>query len=297
LFRHASFVTCPQGPSALNGRKKRKSEQIAEMSLNLHRGHGRGNPIADAARWIAQARKTVVLTGAGVSTESGIPDFRSATGLWARYDPQEYATLSAFLREPAKVWTMLAELEELLEARPNAGHAALARLEAGGGTAGIVTQNVDGLHQAAGSRTVVEFHGHNRTFTCLGCRRKFPRAAVRAMPAVPGTRMPRPEPCPAGAPGRCLLKPDVVFFDEQIPPEALLGSEALLGGADLVLVVGTSCEVYPAADLPRQVRQQGGRIVEINLEPAAGLAPDLLLQGRFGEVMPAVVDAWERMRA
>jgi NAD-dependent deacetylase len=109
--------------------------------------------------------------------------------------------------------------------------------------------------------------------------------------------MPKPEPCPAGTPRRCLLKPDVVFFDELIPPAALLGSAELMEGADLMLVVGTSCEVYPAADLPRQVRQQGGRIVEINLEPAPDLAPDLLLQGKFGEVMPALVDAWERLRA
>jgi NAD-dependent deacetylase len=257
----------------------------------------RSDPITAAARWIAQARKTVVLTGAGVSTESGIPDFRSAAGLWARYDPQEYATLSAFRRHPAKVWTMLAELEQVLAAQPNAGHRALARLEASGGLAGIVTQNVDGLHQAAGSRRVVEFHGHNRTFTCMNCGRQFERSAVRAMPAVPGTRMPRPEPCPAGLPERCLLKPDVVFFDEQIPPAALLGSTALVEGADLMLVIGTSCEVYPAADLPQEVRQQGGRIVEINLEPAQSLDPDLLLQGRFGEVVPALVDAWERLKA
>ena len=257
----------------------------------------RTDPLDAAAQWLAEAGKTVVLTGAGVSTESGIPDFRSAGGLWARYDPQEYATLTAFMRQPAKVWAMLTELEEVLAVQPNAGHRALARLEAGGGMAGIVTQNVDGLHQAAGSRHVIEFHGHNRTFTCLSCGQSFERGAVRAMAPVPGTRMPRPEPCPAGTPERCLLKPDVVFFDEQIPTAALLGSTALVDGADLILVIGTSCEVYPAADLPGQVRQQGGRIVEINLEPAQHLGPDLLLQGRFGQVVPALVAAWERLKA
>jgi len=253
--------------------------------------------VVQAARRLAAARKAVVLTGAGVSTESGIPDFRSAQGLWSRYDPAEYATLSAFLRQPAKVWNMLAELEDLLDARPNAGHAALARLEAEGGIAGIVTQNVDGLHQAAGSRTVIEFHGHNRSFTCVRCRRGFDRAAVRGMPSVPGTRMPRPDPCPEGTPTRCLLKPDVVFFDEGIPPEAVAASAGLVSGADLMLVIGTSCEVYPAADLPRQVRAQGGALIEINLDPAADLHPDLLVQGRFGEVVPALVDAWARLKA
>ena len=252
--------------------------------------------IAAVARRLAAARKAVVLTGAGVSTESGIPDFRSAEGLWNRYNPAEYATLSAFLRHPAKIWNMLAELESLLDARPNAGHAALARLEAGGGIAGIVTQNVDGLHQAAGSRTVVEYHGHNRSYTCMGCGRRFSRDAVRNMGTFPGTRMPQPDPCPSATPDQCMLKPDVVFFDEMIPPSAVEASAQLVIGADLILVIGTSCEVYPAADLPRQVRAQGGAIVEINLEPASDLNPDLLLQGRSGEVVPAVVEAWERLR-
>jgi NAD-dependent deacetylase len=117
------------------------------------------------------------------------------------------------------------------------------------------------------------------------------------MPAVPGTRMPRPEPCPAGTPSRCLIKPDVVFFDEELPAAAVAESARLVHGADLMLVIGTSCEVYPAADLPRRVREQGGRIVEINLDPAQDLNPDLLLQGRFGEVVPELVAAWERLRA
>jgi NAD-dependent deacetylase len=108
--------------------------------------------------------------------------------------------------------------------------------------------------------------------------------------------MPRPEPCPAGRPDRCILKPDVVLFDEMIPPAAVEASTTLVQGADLILVIGTSCEVYPAADLPRQVRAQGGMIVEINLDPASDLYPDLLLQGRFGEIVPLLVDAWELLR-
>lgn len=243
-----------------------------------------------AAEWLRNARKAIALTGAGVSTESGIPDFRSAAGLWSRYDPAEYATLGAFTRNPAKVWNMLAELEGLLDARPNAGHVALAELERMGAVHGIVTQNIDGLHQAAGSRTVVEYHGSNRTFTCLTCGRRFPREAVRAMPTIPNSRMPRPVECKrAKEPGGgipCALKPDVVFFDEMIPLEAVLASERLIAGADLILVIGTSCEVYPAAAIPAQVRRQGGKVIEINLEPAADLRPDLLLRGKFGDILP-----------
>jgi NAD-dependent deacetylase len=243
---------------------------------------------------MAAARKAIVLTGAGVSTESGIPDFRGAGGLWSRYDPAEYATLGAFLRNPAKVWNMLADLDEVLNARPNAGHVALAELERRGVVKGIITQNIDGLHQAAGSRTVVEYHGSGRTLTCLGCGRRFTREEARAMDTAPGSRMPLPATCPEGREGpggpgrRCVLKPDVVFFDELIPGAAVAAGELLVRDADLILVIGTSCEVFPAAEIPAAVRRQGGRVVEINLEPAAALRPDLLLQGKAGEVVPAL---------
>lgn len=252
-----------------------------------------------AAQWLASARKTIAFTGAGVSTESGIPDFRGASGLWSRYDPAEYATLSAFRANPGKVWHMLAELEQLLDARPNPGHLALARLEDGGALAGIITQNVDGLHQAAGSRSVVEYHGSNRTYICLTCRERFAREAVRTMPRAQASPMPMPRPCPQGHSGRgapCVLKPEVVFFDELIPESAQIGAARLVAGADLILVAGTSCEVYPAADIPWQVRRQGGRVIEINLEPAGALQADLVLQDRFSEAMTALHDAWAGVR-
>ncbi|HUJ74060.1 MAG TPA: NAD-dependent deacylase [bacterium] len=260
-------------------------------------------PAADAltraARLLAGAGKAIVLTGAGVSTESGIPDFRSATGLWSRYDPAEFATLGAFLRDPVKVWGLFAELEELLDAQPNAGHRALADLERQGALAGVITQNVDGLHQAAGSRRVVEYHGSHRTYTCLRCRQRFPGTQVRAMPKVPGTAMPRAPGCaeqaPRGGPP-CLLKPDVVLFDELIPLAAQAEAAELVEQADLILVIGTSCEVYPAAEIPRQVRRAGGRVVEINLEPAQDLRPDVLLQGRFSELVPALAQAWHGLK-
>jgi NAD-dependent protein deacetylase/lipoamidase len=255
--------------------------------------------LQEAARWMARATKTIVLTGAGVSTESGIPDFRSASGLWSRYNPAEYATLGAFLSDPHKVWHMLAEMEQVLDARPNTGHEALAQLEAGGAVAGIITQNIDGLHQAAGSRTVVEYHGSNRTYTCLACRRGFRREAVRAMPRSQRSPMPRPGDCEQQAAGAapCVLKPDVVFFDEAIPEAAQLGALRLVQGAELILVAGTSCEVYPAADIPWQVRRQGGKVIEVNLEPAPELRADLVLQGRFSEVLTALHERWSALRA
>jgi len=246
-----------------------------------------------AAAWLATSNKSIALTGAGVSTESGIPDFRSPDGLWSRYSPAEYATLGAFRRDPEKVWRMLAELEEVLMAEPNAGHVALAELEAEGALAGIITQNVDGLHQAAGSRTVVEFHGNGRTFSCLSCGASYTRSRVLAMGEMPPHCSNEVHGVPCGA----ILKPDVIFFDEQIPPKALAASSQLVRGAELILVIGTSCEVFPASEIPLQVRREGGRIVEINLEPADGLAPDISLPGWFTEVVPRLQERWRGLRA
>ena len=236
-----------------------------------------------AAHWLAEAHKAIVFSGAGVSTESGIPDFRSAGGLWTRYNPAEYGTLGAFMRDPQKVWGMLAEMEQVMNVKPNLGHVALAQLERAGYLAGIVTQNIDGLHQAAGNENVVEYHGSNRTYSCLSCRVRFPRDEVKQMSVPPR--------CPRLVEGhRCdtILKPDVVFFDEAIPMHAVLGADQLVRGADFVLVVGTSCEVYPAAEIPQQVRRQGGRVVEVNMELARGLNSHLSLQGKFSQIVPAI---------
>lgn len=257
--------------------------------------------IEQAAEWMLSARKTIAFTGAGVSTESGIPDFRSASGLWSRYDPADYATLGAFRTDPDRVWEMLAEMEEVLNAQPNPGHEVLARMERNGALSGIVTQNIDGLHQAAGSVAVVEFHGSNRTFTCLPCGRGFPRESLQGMYKKANSQMPMPNDCdrkpPNGGGFPCVLKPDVVFFDEAIPPDALAGAAKLVEGADLVLVAGTSCEVFPAAEIPWQVRRQGGRVIEINLEPAPSLKAELVLQGPFTEMAAGLERAWTALRS
>jgi NAD-dependent deacetylase len=196
----------------------------------------------------------VVLTGAGISTESGIPDFRSPTGIWAQYDPTEYATLDAFVADPAKVWEFYGmRLASLGEAEPNAGHRALAELEERGWIDAVITQNVDGLHLRAGSRNVVEVHGSIRTASCTVCGTTVPAAqALTGLPVPP-----------------CLdcghvLKPDVVLFGELLPRAAIERATRLAGEARLLLVVGSSLEVFPVAGLPLETLGGGGKVAIVN---------------------------------
>lgn len=235
--------------------------------------------IKSAAAMLLKCKKAVAVTGAGVSTESGIPDFRGAGGLWSRYDPLEYGTIGAFGRNPEKIWLMLAELLKINSARPNQGHLALAGLEKMGLLKGIITQNIDGLHQKAGSKKVVEFHGSLASFTCLNCRANYPLSYVQQ-----GKIPPACQSCST------LLKPDITFFDEQISPRVLARTNDLLAGADLMLVVGSSCQVAPASHLPGRVLAQGGRLIEINKAPVlTGLAA-VILSGGFSEIMTALLE-------
>jgi NAD-dependent deacetylase len=196
----------------------------------------------------------VVLTGAGVSTESGIPDFRSPTGIWARYDPMEYATIDAFLADPVKVWEFYAKrLDVLGEAEPNDGHRALADLERRGWIRAVITQNVDGLHARAGTRELVEVHGSLRSAVCLDCGEDVPMAEAVALLPAPA--------CP-----RCgrILKPAVVMFGEYLPAAAMDQAHRLAGEARLLLVVGSSLEVYPVASLPEETLAAGGVLAIVN---------------------------------
>ena len=212
------------------------------------------------AALIRDNQPCVVLTGAGVSTESGIPDFRSASGIWAEVDPREYATLGAFRRDPEKVWRFYApRFAMLTSVEPNAAHLALAELERLGLVQAIVTQNIDQLHQRAGSHDVVEVHGSIRTSSCPGCGAVYPLAEVEPLIEAHGA-----PPCPAcGA----ILKPDVVFFDELLPEGAILRAVELAEQAALLLVVGSSLEVYPVADLPRSTLVGGGKVAVVNRTP------------------------------
>jgi NAD-dependent deacetylase len=201
-------------------------------------------------------RPCVALTGAGISTESGIPDFRSPSGIWAQYDPQEYATIDAFLSDPAKVWDFYGRRLELLgSAEPNDGHRALAELERRGWLQAVITQNIDRLHERAGSRELVEVHGSIRTSSCLDCGNVVALVDVMELLPVPA--------CP-----RCgrTLKPDVVMFGELLPEAAIARAAELATLAGVLLVVGSSLEVYPVAGLPLETLANGGVVAIVNHE-------------------------------
>ena len=238
---------------------------------------------ADLVDALRRARCIVALTGAGVSAESGVPTFRDAqTGLWARFDPRELATPAAFARQPRVVWDWYAwRRERVASAQPNAGHRALARLELVAPQFLLVTQNVDGLHARAGSRKLVELHGN---IARVKCSREG--TIVERWHDDDPTLPPRCEHCGA------FLRPDVVWFEEMLPAGALAAAEDAAREAEILLVIGTSAEVYPAAALPSLAHAAGARIVEINPAPTP-LSDDAddRLRGPAGQVLPALVAA------
>jgi len=239
--------------------------------------------IQSAARWLAKCGLVVVLTGAGVSKESGIPTFRDAQeGLWAQYDPMMLATEAGYLANPALVWQWYAYRFGMVEhAQPNPGHRAIAELERLLPQVVVVTQNIDGLHQAAGSTEVVELHGSIRSFKCLtGRHTGFSRADFVGQVEIP----PR---CP-----RCgdLLRPDVVWFGELLPGEAINRAYDLADACDAMLVVGTSGVVQPAASLPFIARHAGAPVIDVNPErDEIADAADFFLEGRGGEILPRLL--------
>lgn len=205
------------------------------------------------AERILRSRYAVALTGAGISVESGIPDFRSPGGLWSKYDPTEFGHIESFRANPDRVWKMLLEMDQvLMRADPNRAHFALADLENRGLLKGVITQNVDSLHQRAGSRNVIEFHGHNRFLRCDSCGSRFPREGISLIRIPPC--------CECGYP----LRPEFVFFGENIPSVAHEQAVAAAESCDLMLIVGTSATVVPASLLPASAKRRGAFIVEIN---------------------------------
>jgi NAD-dependent deacetylase len=240
--------------------------------------------IQEAAEKIAKSKLTIALTGAGISVESGIPDFRSSAGLWSKYDPEEYATISAFRQNPEKIWDMLREMDALVsQAKPNAAHLGLGELERMGYLHCIITQNVDNLHQAGGAKNVIEYHGNSHTLSCLGCGKQYLAEEKRT------ERVPRCE-C------RKVLKPDVVFFGEPIPVEALNKSFQVASLSEALMVVGTSAVVSPANTIPAIAKERGSKIIEINLEPThlTDTITDIFLQGKAGEVIMALLQEIKR---
>ena len=234
---------------------------------------------------IRSAQPCVVLTGAGISTESGIPDFRSPTGIWAQFDPMEYATISAFRRDPEKVWSFYApRFSMLTSAEPNDAHLALAELEQRGLVSAVVTQNIDLLHERAGTGELVEVHGSIRHCECLECGATYPHADVRRM--LDGAAVPRCLDC------RAVLKPGVVMFGELLPEEAIDRAFELARAAALLLVVGSTLEVSPVSSLPWETAQAGGAVAIVNLGATAfDSNATLKIEGKAGEVLRAVVDS------
>jgi NAD-dependent deacetylase len=242
--------------------------------------------VTELAQLIVENQPCIALTGAGVSTESGIPDFRSPTGIWASFDPREYATLGAFRRDPEKVWRFYApRFAMLTDAEPNRAHGALAELERLGLLRAVVTQNIDLLHERAGSRDVVEVHGSIRTSSCPGCGAGYPLAEV--VPLIE-----RGNGAPSCSACATVLKPDVVFFDELLPVDAIDRAFALAAEARLLLVVGSSLEVYPVAGLPEETLAAGGKVAVVNRTPTwvDGRAALVLREGA-GDVLEATVAA------
>jgi NAD-dependent deacetylase len=247
--------------------------------------------ISRAADWLAAAQRVVVSTGAGMSRESGIPTFRDAMeGLWAQFDPQELATERGFRKNPRRVWGWYAwRRRKVMEAVPHAGYGALVRLEAVVPSLTIVTQNVDGLHELAGSRDVVELHGNIRRVKCLDRHHPF----TDELPDD-GAEERDPPACPVcGSP----LRPDVVWFGEMLPEAAVERAWRLAEACDVLLLVGTSGTVWPAAELPHVAARAGARVIEVNPAPSE-LTPlaSVFLQGAAGEVLPRLAAAVEERK-
>jgi len=237
--------------------------------------------IERAARVILGSKLTLALTGAGISVESGIPDFRSKGGLWDRFDPEEYGTIYAFRENPEKVWKMLKEMEGTInKARPNEAHKALAELENMGLLQTVITQNIDNLHQEAGSQNVIEYHGNSRSLVCLWCNRKYDYTEKREE---------YPPYCECGR----ILKPEVIFFGESIPSSAMMRSYQLACSCQALLIIGTSALVYPFNILPGQAKQAGSAIIEINLEKTVitDHITDIFIQGKASERVSQLVSA------
>ncbi len=240
--------------------------------------------VTQAAEIIIKSNLTLALTGAGISVESGIPDFRSAGGLWSKYDPAEYATIEAFRANPEKVWRMLREMDEVVSAaRPNKAHIGLGELEKMGYLHFIITQNIDNLHQEGGAKNVIEYHGNSKTLSCIWCGKRY---------RVDETRDQFPPRCECGK----ILKPDVIFFGEPIPPDALNRSFQLASSAEALLVIGTSAVVSPANTIPTVAKQNHAKIIEINMERThlTDSITDIFLQGSAGEIVGALVKEVKR---
>lgn len=239
-----------------------------------------------AADLIRQAKHAVILTGAGISTASGIPDFRSSdSGLWSKDEPLEVASLTTFRTDPEKFFAWFRPLaNQIFYAQPNPAHSALAQLEKAGFLKSIITQNIDSLHQKAGSKTVIEMHGTMQTLTCTQCYYQV-KAEPYLTQFVAHGELPH---CP-----KCnqILKPDVILFGEQLPQAAWTQAQKQALQSDLMLVAGSSLEVLPVARLPMQTLDRGGHLIIINNTPTyINVRADVVMLEDISKILPAITE-------
>ena len=242
--------------------------------------NGRSHPIT--------SKKTIVFTGAGVSTESGIPDFRSPGGIWSKYDPEDF-TIQRFLNSldtRKSFWKVSAEGELLMEAEPNPAHYAIAELHQLSKLDCVITQNIDNLHQKAGvpEDRVLELHGNMQWVACLGCRSRFPLLQI-LQKVKGGIEVPDCPDC------RGILKPDAVFFGEALPQETLREATRRSQNCDLFIVIGSTLVIYPAAYMPTYAREAGARLAIVNLTPTPlDHYATVVIRGKAGDIMPKVME-------
>jgi NAD-dependent deacetylase len=240
------------------------------------------------AQLIVESQKVIVFSGAGISTESGIPDFRSPGGIWSRYDPEDF-TIQKFLSSPAArktIWKMSIEGGLLTEAEPNLAHYAIAELHQLGKLDCVITQNIDSLHQKAGipENKVFELHGNMGWVVCLSCRRRFPMPDV-LQKIKEGVEVPDCPDCQG------ILKPDAVFFGEALPQETLQEAIRRAQNCDLLIVIGSTLVVYPAAYIPTYAGEAGAKLAIVNLTPTPfDHYAAVVIRGKAGEIMSKVME-------
>jgi len=231
-----------------------------------------------------KAQNIVAFTGAGISAESGIPTYRGEGGLWTKYDPTKYASIGYFLQNPSYYWNFFKDVRYpiLKKVKPNNAHLALFEMENAGNFKTVITQNIDGLHQEAGSSSVIELHGTTRTIICTDCSRKYTtgEAFAKLKKQIP----PLCSKCDG------ILRPDVVFFGEMLDPQILRDAYAEAGSCDFLLAVGSSLVVYPAADIPMRAKQAGAKLAIINKDstPLDSVA-DYVINDAAGHILPQIV--------
>lgn len=231
----------------------------------------------EVAALMVEQRQCVALTGAGVSAESGIPTFRSKGGLWGKYDPIEFASIEAFRKDPSKYWSLRGEfIKDYDRYQPNKAHLALTELEQMGIVQAVITQNIDGLHKKAGSKNVIEIHGNLMEICCLACGKEY------KAPNVPNGMPPH---CSCGG----ILKPNTVLFGEELPMDVFMKAQEASASCKIMLLVGTSAIVQPAASLPHLAKQNGAKIIEINIEKAFPDADYFIIE-KAGTAIPKIVE-------